>query len=98
MATRQEIQAKMEATLAKGEEKFAVLKAELEEAGDSASQESKDALAAMQKSLEKLSFEIFGLSARRATFPQHSMRLKHWVRRLDGVHLFGAKPEIKNWR
>jgi hypothetical protein len=52
MADRQAIQAKMEATLAKGEEKVAALKVQLGEAGEKASQESKDALAAAERALD----------------------------------------------
>lgn len=52
MTDRQAIQAKMEATLAKGEEKVAALKVQLDEAGEKASQESKDALAAAEKALD----------------------------------------------
>ena len=59
MADRQEIQAKIEATISKGEEKVAELKAKLEQAGDSVTDEAKDALASaesmLQSGKEKLS-------------------------------------------
>ena len=42
----------MEATLAKGEEKVAALKVQLDAAGDKASQQSKDALAAAESALD----------------------------------------------
>lgn len=52
MASRQEIQEKLATTLAAGEEKFEQMKADMEKAGDNATQESKEALASAQSSLE----------------------------------------------
>ncbi len=53
MADRNEIQKDLEQKLAKGEAALHKLKAKMEEAGDDASQEMKDAVAAAERTLEK---------------------------------------------
>lgn len=53
MATREEIQAQMEAKLEAGSKKIDELKAEMAEAGDKASAESAEALADAERLLEK---------------------------------------------
>ena len=53
MASREEIQADMEAKLAAGSKKIDELKAEMAKAGDKASAESAEALADAERLLEK---------------------------------------------
>ncbi|MEJ2516053.1 MAG: hypothetical protein P8080_09635 [Gammaproteobacteria bacterium] len=53
MATKQEVQAELEKKLDAGESQLDKLKAKLAEAGDEASDEMKDAVAAAERGIEK---------------------------------------------
>jgi len=52
MKSREEIQASLEATLAKGETKLSEMKVNLDEAGDDASDEAKEAYAAAERMVD----------------------------------------------
>ena len=52
MKSREEIQASLEATLAKGETKLSEMKVKLDEAGDDASDEAKEAYAAVERMVD----------------------------------------------
>jgi ElaB/YqjD/DUF883 family membrane-anchored ribosome-binding protein len=63
MANRQEIESNLQAMIDKGEEEVKVLNAKMAEMGDDASDESKEALAAAENTLQKGKDKLSELTA-----------------------------------
>ena len=88
MADRNEIQKDLEQKLAKGETALNKLKAKMEEAGDDASQEMKDAVAAAERTLDKGKGRLDAMA--KATDEEFE---KMWADTKDAWHDMSASVE-----